>query len=144
MASATSELMKSAGAVVIEMDEVTETSDGSEVYELAEAESLPFERVAERPPRVNEPIEVEAVTKAGRRRFLVRDISLTGLYIPGVTAPIGREVPLHIPLPGEEPIDISARVVRCDRAPKRGLGLTFSRIGWEDLLSLARYLAPRL
>lgn len=122
-----------------EMDEITET----DIEEIAGPP--PFEPPTERPPRVAGPIEVEAVTKTGRRRFLVRDISLTGLFIPGATAPVGREVPLRIPLPGEEaPLNVAARVVRCDRAPERGLGLTFSRIGWEELLSLARYLAPRL
>jgi len=33
--------------------------------------------------------------------------------------------------------------VRCDQeAP--GVALTFSRIGWEDMFVIARFLAPRL
>ncbi len=129
-------------ATLVEVDGLEEIGEAIENTEL---ETLPFDRVVDRPPRVSGAIEIEAVTRAGLRRFVVRDISLTGLYIPGATAPVGREVPLRIPLPGEAaPIEVAARVVRRDTGPEKGLGLTFSRIGWEDLISLARYLAPRV
>ncbi len=130
------------GTVSIEMDDFEESCEATVT---SQTDPLPFEEILDRPPRVMGPIEIETLTRSGRRRFMVRDISLTGLYIPGATAPVGREVPLRIPLPGEQaPLEVAARVVRCDEDPERGLGLTFSRIGWEDLLSLARYLAPRL
>lgn len=101
--------------------------------------------VAERPPRVGSELAIDVQTQAGSLRCPVRDLSLTGLYLGGVRAPVGREVRLSLPLPGEpRPLEVHGRVVRCDAAPAPGVALTFSRIGWDDMLSIARYLAPRL
>lgn len=136
--------------VDVEIDDVLEA--GAEAparaatgWESAdEAPEVLDEPVVERSPRVEGPLEIELSTRTGRRRVLVRDLSLTGIYLSGITAPLGREVPLKLPLPGEAPLELAARVVRCDGGDAPGVGLTFSRIGWDDLLSLARYLAPRI
>jgi hypothetical protein len=130
--------------VEIEIDETLEDGAGRRGNAVMEVDEVLDEPVIDRSPRVEGPLEIELSTRSGTRRFQVRDLSLTGIYLAGLTAPVGREVPLTIPLPGEAPLDVAARVVRCDRAPSPGVGLTFSRIGWDDLLSLARYLAPRL
>lgn len=98
----------------------------------------------ERPPRVAGDLVVQVLGRRGPVRCRVKDLSLTGLYLRGVRAPEGREIRLSLPLPGEDPLDVAGRVVRCDAEPSPGVALTFSRIGWEDLLSIARYLAPRI
>lgn len=97
-----------------------------------------------RPPRVEGGARVIARTRRGLVRCTIRNLSLTGVYVYGVTAPVDREVRLWLDLPGEaEPIAVRGRVVRTDEAPK-AVALTFSGIGWDDMLSIARYLAPRI
>ncbi len=99
---------------------------------------------APRPPRIDEPVAVSVPTRRGERCFTVRDLSLTGLFLEGARAPVGRVVPMRLTLPGVgRTLSIAGRAVRSDPAVP-GVALTFSRVGWEDLLALARYLAPRL
>jgi len=97
-----------------------------------------------RPPRVVDGLRVRAPTRRGDRELASRDLSLTGVFLEGVRASVGTVVPLRMTVPGlEGELSIAGRVVRCDDAAP-GVALSFSRIGWEDLFVIARYLAPRL
>jgi len=83
-------------------------------------------------------------TKRGEKIFRARDLSLTGVYLEGVSATVGRVVPMELLLPGEEmSLTLAGRVVRSDPDPA-GVALAFSRIGWEDMFTIARFMAPRL
>ena len=96
-----------------------------------------------RPPRVGSDLKVDVRTTRGPMRCEATNLSLTGIFITGVQAPPGREVALDITFPGEGRRAVVGRVVRYDPSVP-GVALTFSRIGWDDLLCVARYLAPRL
>jgi hypothetical protein len=96
----------------------------------------------ERPPRISADLCVEVRTRQGPVLRPVRDLSLTGLYVAGLRAPVGHEVHLTLAFPGETPLEVRGRVVRCD--DDAGVAMVFSRIGWDDMLTIARYLAPRI
>lgn len=96
-----------------------------------------------RPPRVAGDLSIEVRTRKGPVRRPVRDLSLTGLFAVGIKAPVGREIPLTLTLPAEPPLCLQGRVVRCADA-EAGVAMIFSRIGWDDMLTIARYLAPRI
>ncbi|MDF1561709.1 MAG: PilZ domain-containing protein [Deltaproteobacteria bacterium] len=97
-----------------------------------------------RPPRVGGALRVRVPTRRGERELEACNLSLTGVYLTGVKAAVGQVVPLTLTIPElDDELRLSGRVVRCDEeAP--GVALTFSRIGWEDMLAIARFLAPRL
>lgn len=117
--------------------------------------TLPFDEVlspghhrpsswSTRPPRVGEGINIRVPTRRGEKEIQARDLSLTGVYLEGVRAAVGKVIPLRLSIPevdGE--LSITGRVVRCDESAP-GVALTFSRIGWEDMFVIARFLAPRL
>ena len=93
-------------------------------------------------PRV--PADFEVRMKIGARQISAwaHDLSMTGLFVVGPICEIPDEVELTIPLPG-----LSREVVtscRVERREERGIALSFSSIDWEDLLLVARFLAPRL
>ncbi len=96
-----------------------------------------------RAPRVGSDLAVDVQTSRGPMRCPATNLSLTGIFLAGVRAPPGREVSLSITFPEEGPRRVVGRVVRYDPGVP-GVALTFSRIGWDDLLCVARYLAPRL
>ncbi len=99
---------------------------------------------AERPPRVHADLSVEVRTRQGPVFRPVRDLSLTGLYVAGLRAPVGHEIHLTLAFPDEAPLSLRGRVVRCDPGTDAGVAMVFSRIGWDDMLTIARYLAPRI
>jgi hypothetical protein len=81
--------------------------------------------------------------KLGNRHLSARarDFSMTGLFLEQAL-PFDDEVEVRIALPGlRREVDTTCRVER--RAPD-GVALSFSQVDWDDLLLMARYLAPRL
>ncbi len=80
----------------------------------------------------------------GARMVLARarDVSMAGLFLDGPVSQLPRELRLSIPLPGvDRDVETTCRV---ERREARGVALSFAHIDWDDLLLVARYLAPRL
>ena len=71
-----------------------------------------------------------------------RNLSMTGLFLEDPRCDLPANVRLAIPLPGS-----SREVVadcRVERRDAQGVALSFASIDWDDLLLVARYLAPLL
>ena len=104
----------------------------------------PFVRPTRQHPRVLAPFIVEV--RYGNRAVLARafDVSMDGLGIsdPAGALRIGAEARVAVRIPGEmREVVAPARVT--DRRGDR-VGLTFLGLEPDDLLTLARYLSPRL
>ena len=98
----------------------------------------------DRAPRVREPLHARVETAAGPLRCEVHDLSLTGLFLSGVQAPVGRIVALELALGDEAPLPLQGRVVRRSRVPVDGVAITFLKTDWGLLTRVAAFLAPRL
>jgi hypothetical protein len=79
----------------------------------------------------------------GRHSVLcrARDFSMTGLFVEEAPA-LPPEFPVRIPMPGVD-LEVTA-ICRVKRREGSGAALSFHEIDWDDLLLLARRLAPRL
>jgi hypothetical protein len=92
-------------------------------------------------PRVqaNLPIQVRAPGMV--RQAVAEDLSLAGLRVLGLRAPIGQGLTILLPLPEDRVLTLRCSVVRHDGT---GVAVEFDGLDWEDLFALARYLHPRL
>jgi hypothetical protein len=70
-----------------------------------------------------------------------RDLSMRAFH-DGPLSRLPSEIDMRIPLPGQgREVQTTCRVERTD---SDGVALSFSKIGWSDLLLMARFLSPRL
>ncbi|MGI5864333.1 MAG: PilZ domain-containing protein [Myxococcales bacterium] len=92
-------------------------------------------------PRVSAGFPVQVKLGESYLSARARDFSMTGIFLEQAL-PFEDEVQVRIPLPGlPRPVETTCRVER--RAPD-GVALSFAQVEWDDLLLMARYLAPRL
>lgn len=75
------------------------------------------------------------------RQAVAEDISLAGLRVLGLRAPVGESLTVALPLPGDRLLRLRCAVVRLEPT---GVALEFDGLDWEDLFALARFLHPRL
>jgi len=92
-------------------------------------------------PRVEAALTVRVDVNG--RAFLAktRDLSMDGVFLIG-KAPVNvRRLVITLPLPGGREIVTGADVKRYGTD---GLAVQFDQLDWDDLIALARYLAPRI
>ena len=70
-----------------------------------------------------------------------RDLSMAGLFLQAQPADALRELTLAIPLPGDREIVATCSILRREA---HGVALEFGTLDWDDFISLARFLHPRL
>jgi hypothetical protein len=75
------------------------------------------------------------------RAATAKDLSLAGLRLVGLRAPLGQRLLLSLPLPQDRALHLRCSVVRQDRS---GMAVEFDGLDWDDLFALARFLHPRL
>jgi hypothetical protein len=75
------------------------------------------------------------------RQAVAEDISLAGLRVLGLRAPVGESLTVALPLPGDRLLQLRCSVVRIEPT---GVALEFDGLDWDDLFALARFLHPRL
>jgi hypothetical protein len=75
------------------------------------------------------------------RQAVAEDISLAGLRVLGLRAPIGQSLVVALALPGDRRVQLRCSVVRQDAT---GVAIEFDGLDWDDLFALARFLHPRL
>jgi PilZ domain-containing protein len=92
-------------------------------------------------PRVAANLAVEVRGPGMRRQAIAEDISLAGLRLLGLRAPLGESLTVAMPLPGDRILRLRCSVVRQDAT---GVALEFDGLDWDDLFALARFLHPRL
>ena len=92
-------------------------------------------------PRVAANLPVEVRGPGMLRQAIAEDISLAGLRVLGLRAPVGESLTIALPLPGDRRVQLRCSVVRQDAT---GVALEFDGLDWEDLFALARFLHPRL
>ena len=92
-------------------------------------------------PRV--PANLMVTVHANKRAIVAKakDLSLDGVFIWGVPGFGERRVTVSIPLPDGHDVMASCEVTR---AQDEGVALKFADLDWDDLISLARFLHPRL
>ncbi len=92
-------------------------------------------------PRVAAHLPVEIRGPGMLRQAVAEDISLAGLRVLGLRAPLGQSLTVALPLPGDRLVQLRCSVVRQDAT---GVALEFDGLDWDDLFALARFLHPRL
>ncbi|HTS80317.1 MAG TPA: PilZ domain-containing protein [Myxococcaceae bacterium] len=92
-------------------------------------------------PRVAAHLPVEVRGPGMLRQAVAEDISLAGLRVLGLRAPVGQSLTVALPLPGDRRVQLHCSVVRQDAT---GVALEFDGLDWDDLFALARFLHPRL
>jgi len=92
-------------------------------------------------PRVAANLPAEVRGPGMVRPAIAEDISLAGLRLLGLRAPVGETLTVALPLPGDRRLQLRCLVVRRDAT---GVALEFEGLDWEDLFALARFLHPRL
>ena len=92
-------------------------------------------------PRVTAGFPIRVLAGGRTLEVRARDFSMTGLFVEQAL-PFEDELPVRIPLPGLER-EVSA-TCRVERREPDGVALSFAEVDWDDLLLMARYLAPRL
>ena len=92
-------------------------------------------------PRVEANLPVEVKGPGMLRQAIAEDISLAGLRLLGLRAPLGEYLTVALPLPGDRHLQLRCQVVRQDPT---GVALEFEGLDWDDLFALARFLHPRL
>jgi PilZ domain len=92
-------------------------------------------------PRVTANLPVQVRGPGMVRQAVAEDISLAGLRILGLRAPMDQELTVLLPLPDDRILTLRCSVVRQDST---GVALEYDRLDWDDLFALARYLHPRL
>lgn len=112
-------------------------------------------RHRERAPRV--PLHLRVTLDVAGRRFEAKlvDLSVTGGFVElDEPLPLGTELVIALPLPGGEPLETTATVVRVGTNPKfvtsreldhlvvsvNGVGLNFARLPDDEGRRLADYL----
>jgi PilZ domain-containing protein len=92
-------------------------------------------------PRVAANLPVEVKGPGMLRQAIAEDISLAGLRLLGLRAPVGESLTVALPLPGDRRVQLRCQVVRQEPT---GVALEFEGLDWDDLFALARFLHPRL
>jgi hypothetical protein len=92
-------------------------------------------------PRVAANLPVEVKGPGMLRQAVAEDISLAGLRVLGLRAPIGESLTVALALPGDRRVQLRCSVVRLDAT---GVAVEFDGLDWDDLFALARFLHPRL
>ena len=92
-------------------------------------------------PRVQANLPVQVRAPGLVRMAVAEDLSLAGLRILGLRAPIGQALTILLPLPEDRVLTLRCSVVRQDGT---GVAVEYDGLDWEDLFALARYLHPRL
>jgi len=92
-------------------------------------------------PRVPAHLPVEVRGPGMLRQAVAEDLSLAGLRVLGLRAPVGQALTLCLPLPADRVLQLRCSVVRQDDT---GVALEFDGLDWDDLFALARFLHPRL
>ena len=92
-------------------------------------------------PRVTANLPIQVRGPGMVRQAVAEDLSLAGLRILGLHAPIGQALTVLLPLPDDRILTLRASVVRQDGT---GVALEYDGLDWDDLFALARYLHPRL
>jgi hypothetical protein len=106
--------------------------------------TAPVETV--RPPdRYHPRVEANFMVKVqlnGRTAIVkARDLSMAGLFLHGHPPDAVRRLTLTIPLPGEQEVVTTCSIVRREA---HGVALAFDSLDWDDFITMARYLHPRL
>lgn len=102
------------------------------------------EQPRRRHPRVSAGFLVKLHTSSRVLVQKARDLSMTGLSLEGLTAGIGDELVVEIPLPDEQRmVAVRGEVLRHDPSHET-TAVHFLDLDWDDMFALARYLAPRL
>jgi hypothetical protein len=70
-----------------------------------------------------------------------RDLSMAGLFLLAHPGDAQQQLTLTLPLPGGEDIVTGCRIRRREA---QGVALEFDTLDWDQMISLARYLSPRL
>ena len=92
-------------------------------------------------PRVAANLPTEVKGPGMLRQAVAEDISLAGLRVLGLRAPVGQSLTVALALPGDRRVQLRCSVVRQDPT---GVALAFDGLDWDDLFALARFLHPRL
>lgn len=93
-------------------------------------------------PRVDAGIMVKLLLQGGHSVLAkARDVSMAGLRLVGDFKLGASEVTVALSLPNDEEVITRARVTRRD---EEGLALEFAQLDWDDLISLARFVHPKL
>jgi hypothetical protein len=92
-------------------------------------------------PRVAANLPVEVRAPGMLRQAVAEDISLAGLRVLGLRAPVGEALTVALPLPGDRLLQLRCSVVRIEPT---GVAVEFDGLDWDDLFALARFLHPRL
>ena len=92
-------------------------------------------------PRVAANLPVEVRGPGMLRSAVAEDISLAGLRLLGLRAPVGATLTVALALPGDRKLQLRCLVVRRDST---GVALEFEGLDWDNLFALARFLHPRL
>ena len=66
---------------------------------------------------------------------------MDGVFVSGIPEFNDRRVTVTIPLPDGRELVTACEITR---AQSEGVALRFAELDWDDLISLARYLHPRL
>src|SRR5512133_2450284 len=91
-------------------------------------------------PRVAANLPVEVKGPGMLRRAVAEDISLAGLRLLGLRAPLGESLTVALPLPGDRLVQLRCSVVRQEAT---GVALEFDGLDWAALSALAPLLHPR-
>jgi len=92
-------------------------------------------------PRVQANLPVQVRAPGMVRPAVAEDLSLAGLRVLGLRAPLGQALTILLPLPEDRVLTLRCTVVRQDAT---GVAVEYDGLDWEDLFALARYLHPRL
>jgi len=92
-------------------------------------------------PRVQANLPVQVRAPGLVRMAVAEDLSLAGLRVLGLRAPVGQALTVLLPLPEDRILTLRCSVVRQDAT---GVAVEYDGLDWEDLFALARYLHPRL
>ena len=92
-------------------------------------------------PRVQANLPVQVRAPGLVRMAVAEDLSLAGLRILGLRAPVGQALTILLPLPEDRVLTLRCSVVRQDGI---SVAVEYDGLDWEDLFALARYLHPRL
>jgi PilZ domain len=110
-------------------------------HTLAVPESIEPELRERQHPRVTANLAVQVRGPGMVRQAVAEDLSLAGLRVLGLRAPIGQALTVLLPLPDDRVLTLRGSVVRQDST---GVALEYDGLDWDDLFALARYLHPRL
>lgn len=92
-------------------------------------------------PRVGTDLMLSASLGAEQLELRARDLSMAGVFLDGYPLDGPDRLMLLIPVGGDRRVMTGAQVVRRTGG---GAGVAFDPLDWDDLLSLARFLHPRL